>query len=308
MPHFTLERKDNQLLITAREEIGSPVSVLKTLGDSQLAKLIDLVQRLLPEYALYPDAEDERNFVDNDEFDVVEFGTDTFLVSFKNGQTTVNQYELNEDELRELYDALREIRDDMEGELEIGAPVLSSAAGPTGPTGPMGPTGPAGAVISSIQTVVKQVDQEISENTDGTSVVLTDDDELFFQVGSDEVWAFEIVAFVQTESVSCDLKMSVDAPSDVSSFISSFMLRDNTDDTIGPNGAYGSVITVPGDPISHDFSGAATNVVDTAVHVTGSLRVGSISGTVVFQWSQLVEDSIPLVVREGSYLIARRAQ
>jgi hypothetical protein len=307
MPYFVIERENNRLLISSYEDINSTVSSKKVLGDSQIAQLLDLLKRQLPEYDLYPIA-DERILIDNDEFDVVESGTDQYRLILKNGQTTYDQYDLTQDQLRELVEALQQIRDDMEGEEEIGGILLSSVAGPTGPPGPIGPTGPSGFVSSDSCVVVKSIDQEVSEDTSGDSIVLRDDDELFFLVGPDEVWTFCMTIFVRTESISSGIKMSVNAPSNLSLFIASFLLRDNTDDTIGPNGPFGSVITVPDSPVTHDFSGAATGTVDTSIQVHGSLRVGSEGGAVRFRWAQSNEDAVPLVVRAGSNLIARRAQ
>jgi hypothetical protein len=284
--------------MTLAQDDGSR-SLLKILGDSQIAQLLDIAYDLLPEREKFPSAE-ERNFIDNDEYDFIKVADDQYRLQIKNGATSWDQFDFDEEGLRTFISELEEIRTDDEfvEAAEIGPAITSAVAGPTGPTGPTGPAGIDGIIGGDNVKVVKLEDQE-AEDT-----ILQDDAELSFAIGAGQQYQFEIFVFVSIDNSDPDLKMSIGGPDEPDLFIAGFSLLDNTDLTVGPN-ASGMIITSFGAEVLHYFA-LATDPVETMVRIAGSVQAGTVDGRVGLQFAQASASSTPVTVRRGSFLVARK--
>lgn len=289
-----LVRQDElRLLMTIREEGGSR-SLLKILGDSQLAQLIDIANSLLSERALFPQAT-ERHFIDNNEFDIVLVSTGLYYLKVRNGVTSYDQFDLTEQDLRDFIEAMNEIRTDdiFVKSAEIGPAITSAVAGPTGPTGPAGPTGPTGKDLQSSSIMKYMADDVIVSSED-----LVDITELGLPVGDGEIYQFDMLILLASDDAS-DFRMTFSGP--VVSFIAAaFSLLD--DGIEGPNGPEGNIINALTDQISHTFGTVGVSV---AVRIVGIVQA-STGGIVVPQVGLNSGSGAILVVKAPSFMSARK--
>lgn len=291
-----LVRQDElRLLMTIREEGGSR-SLLKILGDSQLAQLIDIANSLLPERSLFPQAS-ERHFIDNNEFDIVLVSTDLYYLKVRNGVTSYDQFDLTEQDLRDFIDAMSDIRtdDNFVKSAEIGPAITSAVAGPTGPTGPAGPTGPTGKDLqqSSLPVMKYMTDDVVISSED-----LVDLTELGLPVGDGEIYQFDMLILLDSDDAS-DFRMAFSGP--VVSFIAAaFSLLD--DGLEGPNGPEGNIINALTDQISHIFG---TSGVSVAVRIVGIVQADT-GGIVIPQVGLNSGSGAILVAKAPSFMSARK--
>lgn len=285
MTKVELERKfESSLFMTFRVE-DSARSLLKVIGDSQVPQLLQIAQDLLPERALFPSA-DERNTVENDEFDFTQISDNLFRLILRNGVTSYDQFDFTLQDLREFVDALESVRtdDDFVEDVEIGPPITSAVAGPTGPTGAMGPTGPAGSSSDS-KTITSFVDSDVEID----SAQLRDILNLEFVVSDGQRYAFDAVLFIESDNVNLVIKL--DGPDDVDDIKANV----RTDGT--------QVITSIDDEILASFSGSETVF---AIEITGIIHVGNSSGKLSVQAALAGTDAIRILA--NSFISSRRIE
>lgn len=302
MTRVIFERKDLKLFMTLRQDDDSR-SLLKILGDSQVAQLLDIATDLLPERALFPSAE-ERNFVTNDEFDFVQVETEddqpaVYRLQVKNGPTSFDQFDFNEEDLNDFINALNDIRTDEEftQSLEIGPEITSAVAGPTGPTGPLGPTGPSGDIDNNKLIVIKTEDQEY-ESTD-----LEDDNELRLSVDGSSRYQFEVRIFVTIASLVPDIKMSISGPATVL-FRAGYIVVDNTSGEVNPPSDGTVVVDSLNATVVHNFSGGTTP--NSMIMISGSIQGDSDGGIMIFRFAQSTSNATPVIIKKGSSIVAKK--
>ena len=129
-----------------------------------------------------------------------------------------------------------------------------------------------------------------ADETINDSAVLQDDDDLFFPIGANEIWAFTLI-LVYVTSAAADLKYGFTAPT-------------------GATGAWEATQT---NPLAHtDFSTPDTEFVlgtDATVRMamaSGAVVNGSTAGTFQLQWTQNAQTASDTTVKAGSHLIATR--
>lgn len=144
--------------------------------------------------------------------------------------------------------------------------------------------GGGGISGGQVATVVKT-----SNETVNNSNVLQDDDELFFDVGANEKWAFRFVLQANSGATP-DLRFAVTAPSGA-------VCRVGFADIEGAKsiGQYGCGVTtgvVPGNTSADVYE------------VVGTIENGATAGTVHLQWAQFTANASNTIVYAGSYLFA----
>lgn len=161
------------------------------------------------------------------------------------------------------------------------------------------PSDTSGLRLSPMQIVVKASDESVANDT------LQNDDELLLTVGTNEVWIFDLVLFVNsgtsnapdikwdfTLPASATIKYGVQGLSSASTAINAaqFIFGVETASVVGSAGVLttATIETMP-------------------VFITGTIRTAGTAGTVQFRWAQLVTTGgSPTVVRADSYWKAYR--
>jgi hypothetical protein len=151
--------------------------------------------------------------------------------------------------------------------------------------------------LSPMQVVVKSGDESVANDT------LQNDDELFFAVGTNEVWIFEMVLFVNSgTSNTPDIKWDFTIPASATIKYGAQSMSTGATGVNGVQFMFGvETATVLG-------SGAAitTATIETMpIYLNGTVRTAGTAGTVQFRWAQNVTTGgSPTVVRIDSYLKA----
>jgi len=126
------------------------------------------------------------------------------------------------------------------------------------------------------------------------SSALQDDDELFLKLPANTTYAIDGAIFVSSTSVIPDIKIAFTFPND-SIMDVGFMAADS--------GSFSSAQLL-------ETSGASSNAIaltantPQVIHIKGTIKMGSSSGNINFQWAQNTSNANATVVKEGSYLKA----
>lgn len=146
--------------------------------------------------------------------------------------------------------------------------------------------------------IVKQSDEAVQ-----SASVLQSDDVFVFQVGANEAWIFEILAFVSTDTSTIpDFRFGFTVPAGSSLRWYATNLESGATNIHHLQYHYGGNASTIGS------GGVVSSAVipHTPFLIKGSVRSGGVPGAVQFQWSQLAASATSTVVREGSYLRATR--
>ncbi|MDD5041592.1 MAG: hypothetical protein PHX87_03855 [Candidatus Peribacteraceae bacterium] len=135
--------------------------------------------------------------------------------------------------------------------------------------------------------------RKTNDETVTNSTALQNDNHLFFAVGANQTWIFEM-HLVGNSSTSRDFRFAVVAPEDSTCLTS-------VSDANGSTG--GSVISC-----GAEITKIAGTGEDTPYIVHGLVSTGSTPGTVQLQWAQNSSGSAESILRTNSFLSAERVQ
>jgi len=134
----------------------------------------------------------------------------------------------------------------------------------------------------------KTADESVTSST-----TLQNDDHLFFSVGANEVWVFEIYAVGQAKKGK-DFRFAVTAPAGSTCLISA---SEWINLTSSRSGTCGTAIT-----------GISGNDTDQPYLITGYVSTDDTAGTVQLQWAQNETEPTASILRQNTYLVAHRVQ
>lgn len=130
------------------------------------------------------------------------------------------------------------------------------------------------------------VKRKATDETITLSLTLQDDDDLFFDIGANEVWPF-YMAIILNSSTTGDFRYNFAVPAGASGWF-----HTPSSATIGTIGGADLI--------------QATTGVDLARIISGAIANGGTAGQVKFQWAQQTVDAGNTIVRANSFLIAHR--
>lgn len=135
-----------------------------------------------------------------------------------------------------------------------------------------------------------------ADETVSSSTTLQDDDDLFFDVGANELWFGMFMLRVSAANETMDIKFAFTVPfgSSISGGMQSYFAATAV-----------KFVNLETEFTSHQLpSGSAPN--EAGINWRFWLETSSTPGTVQFQWAQNVSDAGDLTVMKGSYLQALR--
>jgi hypothetical protein len=162
---------------------------------------------------------------------------------------------------------------------------LVGPAGVTGLAGPQGDLGPAGP---RELIVAKTIDESVT-----SSAVLQNDNQLFFDVGTNQAWKFELWIITSCAVSTPDIKVAITAPGDASIHWSAV-----GDGNVGTDH---EVITTAGVSDTFKMSGGALK---DSIVITGLITTGATAGTLRLQWAQNSANNNAVKVESFSHLRA----
>lgn len=133
-----------------------------------------------------------------------------------------------------------------------------------------------------------------------SSIAIQDDDHLFFSIGANEVWIFDVALFLAIGSAAADIKLTISGPASPNS---------------SAWGAHGGSTASTGTPSTMNYSvkpfGTEINYMVgdtdlTLIYLTGFIDNGANAGTVRLRWAQNVSNAIPTTILNGSWLNPRQ--
>jgi hypothetical protein len=141
--------------------------------------------------------------------------------------------------------------------------------------------------------IIRKTADEIVNN----SSILQDDDHLFFAIGANEEWVFEVFLFVSAGSVTAELQVAVIVPTGAS--LKFGLGAQAYIDVLGSAGI-APYVTASGSALNMDIASGYV------ASLKGWVLNGATAGTVQVQWAQSTATVEDLTVAQGSFLIAHK--
>lgn len=146
--------------------------------------------------------------------------------------------------------------------------------------------------------VVRRSSDSAARNSGNTGTTLTDDDQLRFAIGANEVWWIQAFLLANAASTAIDFKYGWSVP------VGATMTWGDFTATVWVSGGVGvnpSALVGAGTALSRGTLAGTSGVAAAGVVVNGAT-----AGTVVLQWAQSTSDSGDLKVMANSLLILHR--